>query len=125
MKMTQLHEWQLDILKRGLKEEQLLIVSAGRKTGKSYLTAIQNTIQNMAQLGSQRLGQTKWEKTFTFIPKRSISGKLIVGGIYKRCNKIFYPFENEWWQVEEYATRKEVFVQELRRHSNGSYRRRI
>ena len=59
---------------------------------------------------------TKWRKTTSIWPRRSINGKIIFGRINKRSRPSYLPMEGNQGRprIREFATDKELFHEKLR-----------
>ena len=96
--------WHANKFKKGFKVGELNIVSAQRQTGKS--TFVYNILKQRA------LAWGEWGPVWSFMPKRSYTGKLIWGRIMARTHILF--FNNDNTPVFQFASRKEVFLETLK-----------
>lgn len=80
------------------------------------------SIQPMSSIGQVFASQpllepwTKWRKTTSIWPRRSVNGKIIFGRINKRSRPDYRPIEGiqQRTRIREFATDKELFHQKLR-----------
>lgn len=111
--------WQtqaLSRLNRGYKKGEVVMFSAGRQTGKSYLRAMHMAGSTFFGSGTERFYQfwEEWQDTFVWRWQRKESvesGKKVWGNIKMRYNRVAMDMDG---RQKQYATRKEVFLRKLK-----------
>lgn len=111
------YEWQSKIFQdvsKGLKKGELFVIAQGRGTGKSMLAA--KIKEKLAALASAE-EWSEWRKTSSYIPRKSVYGKWIIGPMYERGKWVDaydggdfsgYTFTRRQ-RVRQYITKKELF----------------
>jgi len=106
---TTLRDWQKQVLGGIKKGEPLVIISMGRRTGKSTMAATAMAMHK-AQFSSS---WSDWKEAYVWPwnKKMSIDRKKIWGRIYVRHNKIALKDGDTF---REYATNQEIFKKKLK-----------
>ena len=105
------------VLRGGIKKGELIILAAGRRTGKSYAYMAHNSTNfAMNMSGTTVFGSPwdEWEDVFVWPWDRKTSvesGERVWGRIKVRYNKIVWEANGK---QKQYATKKEVFQRKLK-----------
>ena len=98
----------------GLKKGQMFVMSSGRRTGKSMMTAMYMAAHGKGGVSVFGSPWDEWEDTFVWPWNRKTSiesKKKIWGRVKVRYNKIVWEANGK---QKQYATKKEVFQRKLR-----------
>lgn len=113
----ELQPWQKDLwhTTSGLKKGELFVVSAGRGTGKSMLTAMHMATHIVGAAATFGSSWEEWQDIFVWPWNAKISvesKKKIWGRIQIRYNKVVYASDGK--RERQYATKQEAFKRKLR-----------